>query len=130
MNLLDKQTYVRGKQFGINKHYITAYVQQCQQLNMHVYQTWQTQSQKFTCLFSQKQQYSSQLDFLLGPRKLQADIKVNPMPDPQGEWLFAGCLASSAYHMHMIHVTWISAARFTCQNTASHACMLYHYLCV
>ncbi len=88
MDLLGKHICVRGKQFGISKQYITAYVQQCQQ---HV----DTQGAcmpdladtepEIHVFFQPKAAVQRPPQLLLGPRKLQVDMKVDPMPDPEAE---------------------------------------------
>ncbi len=57
MDLLGKRICVRGKQFGISKKYIAAYIQQCQQhvdTQHALCQTCHTQNQKVTYFSSQK----------------------------------------------------------------------------
>ncbi|DBB12020.1 TPA: hypothetical protein ACH3X3_006137 [Trebouxia sp. C0006] len=66
MELLGQHICVRGKQFGISKQYITAYVQQCQQhvdtQGASMPELADTESE-IHIFFSQKQQYSVRLNF-------------------------------------------------------------------
>jgi len=88
MDLMGRRICVRGKQFGISKRYITECVQQCQQhvgtqhacmpdladTESEVHQT-----------FQPKATVQCPLQLMLGRRKLQVDMKVDPMPDPEAE---------------------------------------------
>jgi len=88
MDLLGKRICVRGKQFGISKQYITAYVQQCQQhvdtQHACMPDLADTESEVHT-FFQPKAAVQRSTQLLLGPRKLQVDMEVNPMPDPEAE---------------------------------------------
>ena len=88
MNLLGKHICVRGKQFGISIQYVTTYVQQCQQ---HV----DTQhacmpdladtESELHFFFQPKAAVQRPPQLLLRPRKLQVEMKMDPMPDPEAE---------------------------------------------
>ena len=102
MDLLGKHNCARGKKFGISQQYFTAYVQQCQQ---HVDTQCacmpdlaDTESEIHVIFQPKAVQRPPQL--LLGPRKLQVDMKVDPMPHPEAESSQCGCLLAASQPVH------------------------------
>ena len=88
MELLGNRICVSGRQHGISKLYVTQYVQQCEQL----IDTHQAEAPRLAVTESEVHIFFQPIAamerppcLLLGPSKVQVDMVLDPMPDPQAE---------------------------------------------